>query len=107
MSDLLEVTDDNFEAEIVKSDIPVMVDFWAEWCGPCKMVGPVVEELSKEYAGKIKIGKMDVDKNRETPAKFGIRSIPTLMLFKNGELAQTIIGAQPKSYIEEELKKVL
>ena len=107
MSDLLEVTDENFEAEIVKSDIPVMVDFWAEWCGPCKMVGPVVEELSKEYAGKIKIGKMDVDKNRETPAKFGIRSIPTLMLFKNGELAQTIIGAQPKSYIEEELKKVL
>lgn len=107
MSDLLEVTDDNFETEIVKSDIPVMVDFWAEWCGPCKMVGPVVEELSKEYAGKIKIGKMDVDQNRETPAKFGIRSIPTLILFKGGEVAQTIVGAQPKSYIEEELKKVL
>ena len=107
MSDLLEVTDDNFETEIVKSDIPVMVDFWAEWCGPCKMVGPVVEELSKEYAGKVKIGKMDVDQNRETPAKFGIRSIPTLILFKGGEVAQTIVGAQPKSYIEEELKKVL
>ncbi len=107
MSDLLEVTDDNFESEIVKSDIPVMVDFWAEWCGPCKMVGPVVEELSKEYAGKIKIGKMDVDKNPGTPAKFGIRSIPTLILFKDGEVAQTIVGAQPKSYLEEELKKVL
>lgn len=107
MSDLLEVTDGNFETEVVKSDIPVMVDFWAEWCGPCKMVGPVVEELSKEYAGKIKIGKMDVDQNRETPAKFGIRSIPTLILFKGGEVAQTIVGAQPKSYIEEELKKVL
>jgi len=107
MSDLLEVTDDNFETEIVKSDIPVMVDFWAEWCGPCKMVGPVVEELSKEYAGKIKIGKMDVDQNQQTPAKFGIRSIPTLILFKGGEVAQTIVGAQPKSYIEEELKKVI
>ena len=107
MSDLLEVTDDNFDSEIVKSDIPVMVDFWAEWCGPCKMVGPVVEELSKEYAGKIKMGKMDVDTNRETPAKFGIRSIPTLILFKGGEVAQTIVGAQPKSYIEEELKKVI
>ena len=107
MSDLLEVTDENFESEIVKSDIPVMVDFWAEWCGPCKMVGPVVEELSKEYAGKIKIGKMDVDKNPGTPAKFGIRSIPTLILFKDGEVAQTIVGAQPKSYLEEELKKVL
>ena len=107
MSDLLEVTDGNFEKEVVKSDIPVMVDFWAEWCGPCKMVGPVVEELSKEYAGKIKIGKMDVDQNRETPAKFGIRSIPTLIFFKGGEVAQTIVGAQPKSYIEEELKKVL
>ena len=107
MSDLLEVTDDNFETEIVKSDIPVMVDFWAEWCGPCKMVGPVVEELSKEYAGKIKIGKMDVDQNQQTPAKFGIRSIPTLILFKDGEVVQTIVGAQPKSYLEEELKKVL
>jgi thioredoxin 1 len=103
----MQVTDENFEAEIVKSDIPSMVDFWAEWCGPCRMVGPVVEELANTYKGKIKIAKMDVDKNRQTPAKFGIRNIPTLILFKGGQVAQTIIGAQPKSYIEGELKKLL
>jgi thioredoxin 1 len=107
MSDLMQVTDETFEAEIVKSDLPAMVDFWAEWCGPCRMVGPVVEDLAKTYAGKIKIAKMDVDKNRQTPAKFGIRNIPTLILFKGGKVANTIIGAQPKSYIEGELKKLL
>ncbi len=107
MADLLQVTDDNFEAEIVNSDLPVMVDFWAEWCGPCRMVAPVVEELANEYEGKIKVAKMDVDKNRQTPAKFGIRNIPTLILFKGGEVTQTIIGAQPKSSIEAELKKLL
>ena len=106
MSDLLQVTDENFDSEIVYSDIPAMVDFWAAWCGPCRMVGPVVEELAKEYDGKIKVAKMDVDQNRETPARFGIRNIPTLILFKGGEVAQTIIGAQPKSAIEEELKKL-
>jgi thioredoxin 1 len=84
-----------------------MVDFWAEWCGPCRIVGPVVEELAKVYKDKIKIVKMDVDKNRETPIKFGIRNIPTLILFKDGQVTQTIIGAQPKSHIEEELKKLL
>ncbi|MBW1721519.1 MAG: thioredoxin [Deltaproteobacteria bacterium] len=107
MGNVMEVTDETFEAEIEKSEIPAMVDFWADWCGPCKMIGPVVEELAAEYQGKIKIAKMNVDNNRETPAKFGIRSIPTLILFKGGEVAQTIIGAQPKSYIEEEIKKVL
>ncbi|MCD6307032.1 MAG: thioredoxin [Deltaproteobacteria bacterium] len=107
MADLLHVSDANFEKEIVQSDIPAMVDFWAEWCGPCKMVGPSVEALAKEYAGKIKIAKMDVDENRETPAKFGIRSIPTLILFKEGKVAQTIVGALPKSDIEEALKKLL
>jgi len=107
MSDLLQVTDGNFEEEIVNSDIPAMVDFWAEWCGPCKMVGPVVEELAQEYKGKIKIAKMDVDSNRDTPAKFGIRNIPTLILFKDGEVAKMIIGAQPKSQIYGELKKLL
>ena len=107
MSDLLQVTDKNFEEEIVNSDIPAMVDFWAEWCGPCKMVGPVVEELAQEYKGKIKIAKMDVDSNRDTPAKFGIRNIPTLILFKDGEVAKMIIGAQPKSQIDGELKKLL
>jgi thioredoxin 1 len=107
MADLLQVTDGNFDKEIVKADIPAMVDFWAEWCGPCKIVGPTVEALAKEYEGKIKIAKMNVDENRETPAKFGIRNIPTLILFKDGEVAQTIVGAQPKSHLEEELKKLL
>lgn len=107
MGDLLEVTDDTFDSEIVNSDIPAMVDFWAEWCGPCRMVGPVVEELAKEYDGKVKIAKMNVDQNRQTPARFGIRNIPTLILFKGGEVSQTIIGAQPKSSIEDALKKLL
>ncbi len=107
MGDVMEVSDKNFDAEIMKADKPAMVDFWAEWCGPCKMVGPIVEELAKEYKDKVKIAKMDVDQNRETPVKFGIRNIPTLIFFKNGEVAKTIIGAQPKSSIEEELKKLL
>ena len=107
MSELLQVTDKNFEEEILKSNLPAMVDFWAEWCGPCRIVGPLVEELAKIYKDKIKIVKMDVDKNRETPIKFGIRNIPTLILFKDGQVTQTIIGAQPKSHIEEELKKLL
>ncbi|MDP6179511.1 MAG: thioredoxin [Desulfatiglandales bacterium] len=107
MSDLLEVTDETFEMEIMNSEKPALVDFWAEWCGPCRMVGPVVEELAKEYKDKIIVAKMDVDNNRQTPVKFGIRNIPTLLLFKGGELAKTIVGAQPKSSIEEELKKLL
>lgn len=107
MSDVLQVTDQNFDEEIIKSNIPAMVDFWAEWCGPCKMVGPVVEELAEDYKGRIKIASMNVDGNRETPARFGIRNIPTLILFKGGEVAQTIIGAHPKSHIDEELKKLL
>jgi thioredoxin 1 len=107
MADLLHVSDANFEDEIVKAELPAMVDFWAEWCGPCKMVGPTVEALAKEYEGKIKIAKMDVDENRQTPARFGIRSIPTLILFKEGKVAQTLVGALPKGDIEKELKKLL
>ena len=108
MSNMIEVSDENFESEIINSDIPAMVDFWAEWCGPCRMVGPIVEELAREYKGKIKMAKMNVDQNRETPAKFGIRNIPTLILFnKDGDVAKTIIGAQPKGNIDEELKKLL
>ena len=107
MGDILKVTDDSFDSEIIESDIPAMVDFWAEWCGPCKMVGPVVEELAVEYEGKIKIAKLDVDQNRQIPARFGIRNIPTLILFKGGEVSQTIVGAQPKSSIEDALKKLL
>ena len=107
MGNVMEVTDDSFDSEIVNSEIPAMVDFWAEWCGPCKMVSPIVEELAGEYDGKIKVAQMDVDHNRQTPAKFGIRNIPTLILFKGGEVVNMIIGAQPKSSIEEELKKLL
>ena len=107
MADVLNVTDETFDEEIINSDIPVMVDFWADWCGPCKMVSPVVEELAQEYKGRIKIASMDVDGNRQTPGRLGIRNIPTLILFKGGEVAQTIIGAYPKSYIDEELKKLL
>ncbi len=107
MGNVLQVTDGTFDEEIMHAGIPAMVDFWAEWCGPCKMVGPVVEELAEEYKDKIKIASMDVDGNRDTPARFGIRNIPTLILFKGGEVAQTIVGAHPKSYLDEELKKLL
>jgi thioredoxin 1 len=107
MGVILEVSDDSFDSEIVKSDLPAIVDFWAEWCGPCKRVGPIMEELAREYDGKIKMAKMDVDNNRQTPAKYGIRNIPTLILFKGGEVVNIIIGALPKSSIEDELKKLL
>ncbi|HOP48251.1 MAG TPA: thioredoxin [Desulfobacteraceae bacterium] len=107
MADILQITDNNFDDEIINSNIPAMVDFWAEWCGPCKMVGPAVKELAEKYKGKIKIAQMDVDQSRQTPAKFGIRSIPTLLFFKGGELTNSIVGAHPKDYIDEELKKLL
>jgi len=107
MFGLSQVTDNNFEEQIINSHIPAMVDFWAEWCEPCKMVTPVIEELARNYRGKIKIVQMNVAENRDTPARFGVRSIPTLMLFKGGAVAQTIIGAYPKSRIDEELKRLL
>jgi thioredoxin 1 len=100
---LIEITDDNFENEVIKSELPVLIDFWAVWCGPCKMVAPIVEELATEYDGKAKIGKLDVDSNQQTSIKFGVRSIPTLLLFKDGELKDTIIGAVPKTNIVEKL----
>ncbi|MEQ8238664.1 MAG: thioredoxin [Cyclobacteriaceae bacterium] len=103
MSKPIELTDSNFEAEVLKSDKPVLVDFWAEWCGPCKMIGPVVEELASEYEGRAVIGKVDVDSNPEISAKFGIRSIPTLLVFKNGEIVDKQIGAVPKTVLSEKL----
>jgi thioredoxin 1 len=103
----VEITDDNFEAEVTKSDKPVLIDFWAVWCGPCKLIAPIVEELAGEYDGKVKIGKLDVDSNQQTSIKFGVRSIPTLLLFKGGNLKETIIGAVPKSKIVEKLNAVL
>jgi thioredoxin 1 len=92
-------TDASFEADVLKSATPVLVDYWAEWCGPCKMIAPILDEVATAYDGKLKIAKMNVDENREIPAKFGIRGIPTLMLFKNGELAATKVGALSKSQL--------
>ena len=102
MSKTVEITDNNFD-EVMKTDQPVLVDFWAEWCGPCKMIGPVVEELATDYDGKAVIGKVDVDTNPEVSAKFGIRSIPTLLVFKNGEIVDKQIGAVPKAVLSGKL----
>ncbi len=102
MGKAIEITDANFE-EIIASDKPVLVDFWAEWCGPCKMIGPVVEELASEYEGKAVVGKVDVDNNPNVSARFGIRSIPTLLVFKGGEVVDKQIGAVPKSILSQKL----
>jgi len=93
------ITDANFESEVIKSNIPVLIDFWATWCGPCKAIAPIVEDLAKEYDGKIKIGKVDVDDNQQTAIKYGVRSIPTLLLFKEGKVNDMIVGAVPKMQI--------
>jgi thioredoxin 1 len=93
------VSDDTFEQDVLKSDKPVLVDYWAEWCGPCKMIAPILDEVAGSYGEKLQVAKMNVDENREIPAKFGIRGIPTLMLFKNGELAATKVGAMSKAQL--------
>jgi thioredoxin 1 len=99
MSGISHVTDSSFEQEVLKSQGPVLVDFWAEWCGPCKMIGPVLEEIAGDYAGKLKIAKLNIDENPNTPPKYGIRGIPTLMLFKNGQVEATKVGAVSKSQL--------
>jgi thioredoxin len=96
---LMEFTTENFDAEVLKSDIPVLIDFWAVWCGPCKMIAPYVEEIAKTYAGKFKVGKLNVDEQPQIAMNYGIRSIPTLLIFKNGKIADQIIGAVPKQMI--------
>lgn len=96
-------TDSSWESEVLNSQVPVLVDFWAEWCGPCRMIGPLVEELSVEYAGKASIGKLNVDENSAVSSKYGIRSIPTILIFKGGEVVDKIVGAVPKSMIAQKI----
>ena len=103
----VEITDANFEEKVLQSDKPVLLDFWAEWCGPCRMVGPLVEELSNEYEGKAVCGKVDVDSNPGIAAKYGIRNIPTILFFKGGEIVDKQVGAVPKSNLEDKLKALL
>ena len=98
-SDIVYLTDDSFEQEVLKSDIPVLVDYWAEWCGPCKMIAPILDEIVGEYAGKLKVAKLNIDENSATPPKYGIRGIPTLMIFKDGDVEATKVGALSKSQL--------
>lgn len=104
---VVEGTDQNFDAEVIKSDKPVLVDFWAPWCGPCRMIAPIVEEIAQEYQGKLKVVKVNTDENQEVASSFGIRSIPTLGIFKNGKVVDAVIGAVPKSYLADKVKPYL
>ena len=101
----IEISDDTFEENVIKKGQPIIVDFWAEWCGPCKQIGPILEEISKEYSDKITTGKLDVDENPETPGKFQIRGIPTMLLFNNGELIDTKVGMSSKTDLTEWIDK--
>jgi thioredoxin 1 len=100
-----EVNDKNFTLEVLQSDLPVLVDFWATWCGPCKSIGPIIDELSKEYAGRVKVAKLNVDENPATPGQYGVRSIPTLILFKGGKVLEQMVGAQPKTRLTAMIEK--
>ena len=103
MKNTIEGNDFNFDQEVLKSDVPVLVDFWAPWCGPCKMVAPIVEQIAEEYQGKLKVVKLNTDENQEVSIRYGIRSIPTLGIFKNGQVVDAVIGAVPKQYLEQKL----
>jgi len=107
MGEIMVLNDSNFDSVVGGSDVPVLVDFWASWCAPCLMVAPVVEELANEYGGKVKFAKLNVDENPVTPGRFGIRSIPTLILFKDGQIVDKVIGAVPKQVLEDLIKKAL
>ena len=107
MSDPVEITDENFQQEVLNSETPVLVDFWADWCQPCKMIAPVVEQIAEEYDGKVKIGKLDVDSNQQTSQAMGIRGIPALIIFNNGKPVDQIIGVVPKSIIHKKIDEVL
>ena len=107
MAKPVHVTDSTFDAEVLKSDVPVLTDFWAEWCGPCRALGPIIESLSEEFSGQVKIAKVDVDSNPQLSMQFGIRSIPTVMLFDKGQVVDTFIGVRPKSDYSASLQKVI
>jgi thioredoxin 1 len=107
MAHPITITDSNFSAEVLESDVPVLVDFWASWCSPCKMIAPIVEDLTTEYEGRVKVGKVDVDANPVTPGMFGIMSIPTLMIFRGGKATDRIVGYQPKPALKARLEAVL
>ena len=107
MSDVQQINDSSFEADVLNSDLPVLIDFWAPWCGPCKQIAPVVDELAKEYAGRLKIVKMNVDDNPQTPSKYGVRGIPNLILFKDGQVRDQIVGAVPKAQLIKAINQVV
>jgi thioredoxin 1 len=107
MADVAEVTDQTFEAEILQSDKPAVIDFWAEWCAPCRQIAPIVKQLAAEYGDRIKIAKMDIDANPRTPGQYGVRAIPTILAFKGGRVVRQIQGAQPKANFEQMLKELL
>ncbi len=107
MAKITQVGDDNFEAEVIHSDLPVLIDFWAPWCGPCKSIAPVIEELARDYEGKLKVTKLNVDDNPITPSRYGVRGIPNLIILKGGNVKQQIVGAVPKSRLVDAIEKVL
>ncbi len=107
MAKITQVSDDNFEAEVIRSDLPVLIDFWAPWCGPCKSIAPVIEELARDYEGKLKVTKLNVDDNPITPSRYGVRGIPNLIILKGGTVKEQIVGAVPKSRLVDAIEKVL
>ena len=106
MADYITLTDDNFEAEVINSDTPVLVDFWAAWCGPCRMIAPTIEKLATDFDGKAKVGKLDVDNNPNVAMKYGVRSIPTLLFFKGGEVVDQVVGVAPGNALAERLEQL-
>ena len=106
MADVVNVTDADFEEEVLKSDRPVLVDFWAEWCGPCRQIAPIIKQLAEDYDGKVKVAKLNVDDSPQTAGKFGIRSIPTVLAFKDGQVVEQLMGARPKASFEELAEKL-